>query len=155
MRPDGNPTEQLDRARIEALRLVGSVIEAMGDDAPAALVDAHRVLATGCTDAERPEQWTTARDSGNPLVTEHGASRFHIRPASQPMAPKNSVGRLLWLAEIVGGTPRSVTEEGARELAEGVEHLLVALDKIAHHASGDTGWWASNVATSALRGDRV
>lgn len=69
---NSNGTEQLDRARIEALRLVGSVIETMGDDAPAALVDAHRVLATGYTDAERPEQKTTARDSGNPPLTKHG-----------------------------------------------------------------------------------
>lgn len=68
LRNTGNSpiTEQLERVRLEALRLVGSVIETMGDDAPAALVDAHRVLATGYTDAERPEQETAARDTGNP-----------------------------------------------------------------------------------------
>lgn len=82
------------------------------------------------------------------------ASRFHVRPAVEPMGVKNSVGRLLWLAEIVGRTPRAVTDEGCLELAEGVEHLLVALDKIAKHAQGDTGWWASNVARAALRGER-
>jgi hypothetical protein len=80
-------------------------------------------------------------------------SLFHVRPPSQPMAPKNTAGRLLWLSEITRGTPRAVDEDGLRELAEGVEHLLVALDKIAKHASGDTGWWASNVARAALRGE--
>lgn len=40
-----------DEARVAALGYVAAVLEAMGDDAPSLLFDAHRYLATGRTDA--------------------------------------------------------------------------------------------------------
>jgi hypothetical protein len=45
--------QEAERARLSALASVASVLDLQGDDAPATLVDAHRVLATGLAEEDR------------------------------------------------------------------------------------------------------
>jgi deoxycytidylate deaminase len=47
-----------EEGRLAALALVAEILTNLGDDSPAALVDVHRILATGATDKERGEGQT-------------------------------------------------------------------------------------------------